>query len=346
MPFPLSSIVLISLEVTRALVVLGYGLGFDTDMAASTSSGMGRFTRTPNPATGLPYPPLAITGCTGANVAPIVVTTAYPHGVSGRAASCGGLSCVIAGVGGNFAAMAIDQDPQSRTVGLPQGVLAVPLSPTTLALYAQNTVPDTATYGQLVPIMGTAAYTGGGTITPALTDGSILIGRPTTREHSAAPRIAFVPRGIAADKPGKPSQPNTQARNQERRVLIQQRTIAIDTHQFDVHAWGEASPPDPVYDYLATNALRDCVQSAVYDLISDAGDVGNGVWNDEKERSTQLIKSGHLLSFLVTMDVPVTDNPMIGGLPFVPDGTTFGTVVQSPTPEIAETFAGPTIIPS
>lgn len=337
MPFPLSSIVALSLETTRALIVLGYGLNFDTDAAAAGSP---RFTSLPA------YAPLAIVGCTGAGVSPVVVTTAYPHGVSGRASACGGISCVITGTGGNTAPSNIDQDPQSRTVGRPQGVLGVPLSATTLALYGQDTVPGSPTYGQLVALTGNGTYTSGGILVPALTDGSILIGRPTTREHSAAPRICLVPRGIASDKPGKPSQPNVAARNTERRTLIQERTIAVDTHQFDVHAWGEATPPDPAQDYIATSVLRDCLQAAMYDLISDAGDVQGGPWDDEKERATQLIKSGHLLTFGITMDVPVTDNPILGGLPFVPTGTTFGTVVQSPTPEIAETFPGPAINPS
>ncbi len=337
MPFPLSSIVLLSLEITRALVVLGYGLGYDAAAAGASASGAGRF------ASG--YAPLAIVGCTGNGVSPIVITTAYPHGVSGRASACGGLSCVIAGVTGNTAALAIDADPQSRTVGLPQGVLGVPLSPTTLALYAQNTVPGTATYGQLVATVGNGAWAGGGTVTPALTDGSVLIGRPTTREHSAAPRICFLPKSIAP-RQGKPSSPDYRTRNAERRVLIQQRTIAIDVHNFEVHAWGEATPPDPAQDYMATQALRDCVQSAVYDLLSDAGDTQGGAWDDEKERATQQIKSGHLLTFGVSISVPVTDNPLLGGLPFVPAGTTFSTVVQSPTPEIAATFTGPAITPS
>ncbi len=252
---------------------------------------------------------------------------------------------MIAGVTGNTAALAIDADPQSRTVGLPQGVLAVPLTATTLALYAQNTVPGTATYGQLVATTGNGAWTGGGTITPALTDGSVLIGRPTTREHSAAPRICFVPKSITP-RQGKPSSPNYGARNGERQALIRQRTIAIDVHGLEVHAWGEATPPDPAQDYQATQALRDCVQSAVYDLLSDAGDTQGGTWDDEKERATQLIKTGHLLTFGISISVPVTDNPMAGGLPFVPAGTAFVTTVQSPTPEIAATFTGPTITPS
>lgn len=336
MPFPLSSIVLLSLEITRALVVLGYGLNFDTDAAAA---GRPRFTASSS------YSRLQIVDCTGTGVSPVVVTTAHPHGVSPRLSACGGMSCVVLGVTGNTAALAIDQDPQSRTVGLPQGVLAVPLTPTTLALYSQNTVPGSSAYGQLVAIVGNADYTGGGTLTPALTDASVLLGRPTTREHSAAPRIALVPRTISP-RQGKPSSPNPAVRNPERRVMIQQRTIATDTHTFDVHAWGEASPPDPATDYVATTVLRDCVQSAVYDLISDAGDTGPGVWDDEKERATQLIKSGHLLTFSITISVPITDNPILGGLPFVPVGTTFQTTVQSPTPEIAATFTGPAITPA
>lgn len=336
MPFPLSSIALVSMEVTRALIVLGYGLNFDTDAAAA---GRPRFTSLPS------YAPLAITACTGNGVSPVVITTAYPHGVSGRDSACGGLSCVVSGVLGNNAANNIDTDPSSRTCGQVNGVLARPLSPTTLALYGQDHEQRSTTYGALIPIVGTGAYTGGGTVVPALTDGSILIGRANVIESSAPPRIVFIPKGITP-KQGKPSSPNYDARNSERRVLIQQRAIAIDTHLFEVHAWGKATPPDPAMDYVATMVLRDCVQSAMYDLLSIAADTIGATWNDEKERATQFVKSGHLLSFGVTMAVPVTDNPILGGLPFVPNGLTLETTVQSPTPEIGATFLGPVITPS
>lgn len=330
MPFPLSSIALLSLEVTRALVVLGYGLNFDTDAA---TAGAPRFTALST------YSRLAITACTGSGVFPIVITTAHPHGVSGRASACGGLSCVISSVTGNTAANNLDADPTSRTHGLPAGVLAIPLSTTTLALYGQDPVE-----GNLVPLVGNGAYTGGGTVTPALTDGSILIGRPTTREFSAAPRICFVPRSIAST-PRRVSSPNPTRRNGERRAEIQQRSIGTDVHAFDVHAWGEANPPDAAGDYILADALRECVRSALHDLACGTSEEGAGVWDDEKERAAQLIKSGHLLTFGATISVPVTDNPILGGLPFVPVGTTFSTTVQSPTPEIAATFTGPTITP-
>lgn len=330
MALPLSGLVglvaILSLDVTRGLVAAGYGLGYDTDTATAAGAA-GRFTATPSPTTGLLYPPLAITGAT--NTTPIVITTAYPHGVSSR--GIGGLSCILSGITGNFAANNIDTDPRSRTVGLPAGVLAVPTGPTTLALYGQDPL-----YGNLVPIASSGAYTGGGVLVPALTDGSILLGRENTREHSAAPRIVLVPRGIKSE--GKRGSIPTGARLRDRRAQIQQRSIGTDVFTIDVHAWGQATPPDPAVDFTITHALREAVRVSLHLLSCGASSTGDGLWDDEKERATQHIKAGHLLTFAITLQVPVVDDPILGGFPFIPDATTVETTVQSPTPEIAAVF--------
>lgn len=334
----LGVVALLSIDVTRALVAAGYGLGYDIDAAAATSLGVGRFTATTSPTTGLPYPPLAITGAT--NATPVVITTAHPHGASTR--GVGGLSCVISGVLGNTAANNIDTDPLSRTCGLPAGVLAVPLSATTLALYGQDMTASSPTYGALIPIAGSGAYTGGGTLTPALTDGSILVGRENTREHSAPPRIVVVPRTIRSQ--GRIASLASGTRNADRQRMIRQRSIGTDAEAFDVHAWGQAFPPDPAVDFEIARALRHAVRTSLHLLGCGSLETGDGVWDDQKERETQHIKAGHLLTFAITLRVPVLDNPIGGdpllgdpanrGNPFVPSPTTIEATVQSPTPEV------------
>lgn len=333
MSFPLAAVAILSIEVTRALVALGYGLGYNSSVAGVTASGQGSFTSQINPATSLPWPPLAIVGCTGAAV-PVVITTAFPHGVSLR--GIGGMSCIVSGILGNLAANNIDTDPRSRTKGLPAGILAVPTSTTTLALYGQDFDASSPTAGALIPIVGSGAYTGGGTIVPALTDGSILIGRENTREHSAPPRVVLVPKSVER-LPRRASLPNP-ARNADRQTEIRQRSIGTDAHVMVAHCWGQATPPDPAQDFVLTNLLGEAIRAALHDLAEGTSDVRAGEWDDQKERETQHIKAGHLLTFGMSIHVPVLDNPIAGGLPFVPPGSAMRTTVQTPTPEIGATF--------
>lgn len=307
----------LSLDTTRVLVENGYGLGYDTDVAAATGSA-GRYTATLAPASsstatpGQPYPPLAIVDCTGNGVSPIVVTTQYPHGVSSR--GIGGMSCIVSGVTGNTAANNVSTAAHDLTIGLKQGVLAIPLSATTLALYGQDADETSATVGRIIPLTGNGAYAGGGTITPAFTDGSILLGRDAIRENSAPPRIVMVPRGVPEWGAKSVTIPNGD-RTGERRNQIAQRSIRTDWHAFDLHCWGQRIPPNTAYDFDVTLALAHAAHRSAHLLFGDNVRRGPGVWDDEKERATQIIKAGHLFVFGLTLPIPVLD----GALPFVPD---------------------------
>lgn len=334
-PSLLALTAVLSCDVTRILVANGFGLGYDTDAAAGLSSGAGRFTGANAPATsstatpGSPYPSLAIVGCTGSGVSPIVVTTAYPHGVSGR--GIGGSALIVSGVTGNTAANNVSTDPNDRTVGLPQGVLAKPLTPTTLALYGQDQTASSATVGQLIPLVGNGAWTGGGTLTPALTDGQILLGRENVKEHSSPPRIVMVPKAtqVGPDDMSVPSGKRTA----ERQFQIAQRSIGSDALTFEVHCWGQYLPvPDPQVDFDVTNAIAQAVKVSSYLLFGAASKRGAGRWDDERERATQLVKTGHLFTFELSVDVPVLDYP----LTFAPTNVVMETTVQSPTPQTAQ----------
>lgn len=315
----LSNVAILSIDVTRVLVVsLGMGLGYDTAAAASTNSRVGRFTATIDPTTSLPYPPLGIVGCTGAG-APIVITTAYPHGVSSR--GVGGMSCIIQGIGGNLAANHLDVDPRSRTIGLPAGVLAKPTGATTLALYGQDPLS-----GALVPLMGSGTYTSGGTVTPAFTDGSILLGRDTARENSAAPRIIMIPR---TSKWGPRSNSIPFDRAAERRAQKSQRSIRTEWVVFDVMCWGQDTPPNPARDYDVVRSLAHAVVDSAHLLFGVTDMLADGVWNDEAERRTQQIKAGHLFTFGLGIAMPVLDN----ALPYVPPTAEFNSTTETQTPD-------------
>jgi hypothetical protein len=315
--FPIVAIALLSLDVCRGLVAAGYGLNYDTDAAAATG-GAGRWT--PNPA----YSPLAITACTGNTVSPIVITTMFPHGFSTR--GIGGASIIVSGVTGNTAANHLDADSRSTTIGHAAGVHAIPLTPTTLALYGQDT-----TDGHLVPLVGNGAWAGGGTVTTALTDGAILVGRENCNELSSAPRIVLVPKSIAS-APRRASIPNG-ARTLERQTELKLRSLGTDIHSFEAHAWGQAQPADPAQDFVWTTALREAVHTSLMLLARDSSSTEGGRWDDEGERRTQVIKSGHLLSFDMTISVPLLEGVT---MPFVPSGTSFVTTVESTTPEVAQ----------
>ncbi len=311
-------VALISLETTRQLVASGLGLGFDGN----------RYTRTLNPATGVAYPPLAITGAT--NATPIVITTASPHRFT--PGSIGGASVVVSGVTGNTAANHVSDDPRDVSVGLPQGTLAVPLTATTLALYGQTT----ASQGALVALSGNGSYAGGGTLTPGLTDGSILMGRERADyAQSAPPRIVMIPTKIRFG--ARFGSIAAATRTQDRTAQIQRRSVRTDFVTFEIQVWGAALPPNPALDFDATRAIYQCLDAAVHDLLAGNYDLIDGDWTDQKGGATQFLKSGHLATFGLAIGTPITDTPYplaaIGASPpFVPSGTSaFGddqTVVE------------------
>lgn len=316
---------LLSLDVARGLVSRGMGLGYDAATAAAAPGGVGRF------APG--FPPLAIVDATNTN--PIVVTTASPHGVSPR--GIGGMSCIVSGVLGNVAANNIDLGSRSRTRGLNAGVLAVPTGPTTLALYGQDSDDTSPTNGALIPIAGTGAYAGGGTIVPALTDGSILVGREMTRENSAPPRIVMIPSRVPEWPSRTGSLPNPQ-RNSERQTQIRQRSIRTEVHEFEIHVWGQSTPPNVALDFDVTQALYQQIIDSTYLLVGQQHRLSPGRWDDEGERKAQHVRAGHLFSFGLAVSLPVLDNPIPGGLPFVPAGSEMDVTVESFTPEVAAVF--------
>lgn len=298
---------LLSLDVTRGLVVdQNLGLGFS--VAGSGGVGKTRFTRTGAPA------PLAVIGAS--NTSPIVLTTAQPHGIPPTRATGypNELHAVVAGVLGNTAANAVDTNPRSRTKGQNLGVQLIPTGPSTLAMYA----PDYST-GLLSPVAGNGAYTGGGTITPALTAGRILVGREHCKYENAPsgmpPSINVVPVGNKFAAPGdRRVGHGAVGITAEARDEKKYRAIGQDKLVVEVHSYGMADPPDPLEDFDAAQRLYQQFLQSLHLLGCESFIDDEGSFVDQQPRETQLLKAGHYHVAKVTISTPLLEF----GMPFVP----------------------------
>ena len=302
---------ILSLDVTRALVAAGLGLGFDG----------ARYTSVGSPA------PLAIVGATATT--PIVVTTAQPHAFATLAStSCiGGVSCIITGVGGNLAANNVSTNALDRTVGQPQGIHAVPIDDTHFALYGQD-----QTTGALVPLAGSGVYTSGGTVALGLTDGGVLLGSEYLAAYTAPPRIVLVPRSFTFG-PRSNAVPGAY-RTADIKQQRQQRSIRTERCTFEARVWGQAAAPHVGLDFDATHAIMAWLVDSAHLLAAGTVDDGAGTWLDQAATATQRLKAGHELSFALTLSVPITDAPLPSATGITVDAT--GNLqINGGTPELA-----------
>lgn len=281
--------ILISLDVTRALVAAGLGLGFDGARYVAGAS------------------PLAITAAS--NTTPIVITTAQPHLVASLPAAgvlgsngLGGMSAIVSGVLGNVAANNISTDPRDLTIGTSQGVLAVPTGDTTLALYGQD-----PTTGALVPLAGSGAYTGGGTIVPALVEGGILLGREHVSANAAPPRIVMVP--VSSTFGARSLSVAGSHRTADIREQKARRAVRTDKTTFEARVWGQAATPNTAADFDMTRAMVHWLVDSVHLLMAGAYEVTAGTWADQAPTATQRLKAGHEFVFGLTISTPVNDAP-------------------------------------
>lgn len=291
MPGLVDLVDLISLDVTRGLVQQGLGLGFDGR----------RFTRTGSPAA------LGIVDAT--NATPIVLTCARPHGLA-PATQDGypnALHAVVSGVLGNTAANAVDENRQSRTRGINLGVQLTPIDSTRLSMAAVN--PAT---GLIEPLTGNGNYIGGGTITPALTEGRILLGREHVRfENTAPPYLAFVP--VTSDWGARSVAHGSPTLTGELRAEKLNRSIGSESFTLQLHTWGQASPPNPRVDFDITQRLYQQVIQSVHLLTAGAYRLVPGTWDDQRDKATQLVKAGHYHVMGVVFSTPILEFSM----PFV-----------------------------
>jgi hypothetical protein len=222
------------------------------------------------------------------------------------------MHAIVGGVLGNTAANAVDTEPLSRTVGLSLGVALVPLSATTFAMY----LPSSST-GALAPLAGNGTYAGGGTITPGLTAGQILLGRDHTRFElspaGAPPFIAFVPAPSGVKFNARAPAHGAVRLTGELANQIKYRALWTEWTLFEVHTWGAAYPPDSKLDFDVTQRLYQQVIQSVHLLCSGDYRLDEGSWDDQAPKATQLVKLGHYNVMRIALGTPVLEFAM----PFV-----------------------------
>lgn len=303
---------LISLDVTRGLVVdQNLGLGFKSVGAGAGSC----FTNTPATHGGPAPAHLAIVGAS--NTTPIILTTAQPHGIPllRKTGYPNEIHAIVRGVLGNTAANVVDANPTSRTIGQNLAAVLVPTGASTLAMYA---VTDYTT-GLITPVAGNGAYAGGGTITPALTAGQILVGREHCRYENAIsgtpPSINVVVTGNEFAAPGDRRVAHgafgitAEYRNEKK-----YRAIGQDKLLVEVHSYGAADHPDPLYDLDAVQRLYQQFLQSVHLIAGESFIDRAGVFSDQAPRETQLLKLGHYHVATVAISTPLLEF----GMPFVP----------------------------
>lgn len=299
-----------SLDVTRGLVAQGLGLGFNgRAFNGYTSSG--------------PAAPLGVVDAS--NTTPIVLTTDRPHYIKPTTANGypNELHAVVQGVEGNTAANCVDANPRSRTKGQNLGAKLVPLSDNTLAMYLPN-----YTTGLIEAVSGNGMYTGGGAITPALTASKMLLGRQHTRFElspaGAPPFLAIVPVGNRFAAPGdRRVGHGAVGITAEQRDELKYRAIGQDVLIVEIHAWGAAPIPDPDADFDITQRLYQQALQSLHLLGVGSFLDRTGSWEDQREKSTQIVKLGHYHVSTVDISTPLLEF----GMEFVPTPIT----IQSTT---------------
>jgi hypothetical protein len=175
---------------------------------------------------------------------------------------------------------------------------------------------------QIQNSVGVNAYTGGGTVTTALTDGRIVLGEQHRSELSSAPRIIFsIPTFVFFGSStndrrqggGRTNQVAGQGQTPEQLLEQQARMVGGKRWRFDVTCWGQAAAPaaptfpNPDLDFDSAEFLFDQVARTCFYLLEGNYDFGPGRFIDEQPSKTQMTKAGRKLSVSLTIDTPVLD---------------------------------------
>ncbi len=179
-----------------------------------------------------------------------------------------------------------------------------------------NVTVVTSTSFALNNSVGNGSYTSGGTADVAIVGGKILLGRQWDRQNQASPRIIMIP--IGGDFPARdhyatatipyPTDPQ--------HVALSELSVLTNRNIFEVRIWGAASPPDPDTNFTVTEILRDQVIRTADRLTRGNYTCKSGKWEDQTIAASADMKLGHLYSFQLTIDAPVTANLT----PFAPNG--------------------------
>ena len=248
-------------------------------------------------------PSLSVTGVT--NASPMVVTVAVDHLTRPGLP----LHVVISGVLGCTAANNLAADGVT-----PQAWHAVAITSSTFALYTIDRAS-----GVVTASTGNGAYTSGGTVSKAFTDGMVLLGSREIAPHSYPPRVVMIPRSFSFGPRDPASAANTAALVEQQRQR-RQRPLATDKTLFEVHCWGVTTLPaglsdeqitaweasrDPDYDIDATRELVHQVVRSAHFCATGVYEAQGGQWADQRESETQILRAGHVAVFGLVIDTPV-----------------------------------------
>lgn len=144
-----------------------------------------------------------------------------------------------------------------------------------------------------------------------LTTGRIMLGRQFLKDRTSPSSVVFVPiassfaAAVTMSQTVKASSGSTFPGATARKLS---RPLWTDRAAYEVHCWGQANPADPENDFDATRYLAHTVMQACYLLANTSVELHDGVWEDQGEKSAQLVKAGHRFTFGVTLHLPVTDS--------------------------------------
>jgi hypothetical protein len=174
----------------------------------------------------------------------------------------------------------------------------------------------------LVDSVGVNPYTGGGTVTTALTDGCITLGEEHRSENSSPPRVMFtLPTfqffgSSTNDRRQGGGRTNTKpGAGQTPEQLYEQtaRMVGGKRWKFEVTCWGQADPPeppalpDPKLDFNAAEYLFDQLANSCFHLMESDYDFQGGRFLNEQTGKTQVASAGRKLLVSMTIDTPIVE---------------------------------------
>ena len=161
---------------------------------------------------------------------------------------------------------------------------------------------------------GNAAYTTGGSAKAALVSGKILLGRQWVRQNQATPRIIVIP--VGGDMPPRDqyATANVPGQTEAQRQAALAPSVLTHRNLFEVQVWGSAptasAASEKVDDaYTTCEFMRDMVLRVCDQQYRGNFTAAKGSWDDQKVTATQDMKLGHVYSFQLTIDAPVTVTP-------------------------------------
>lgn len=164
---------------------------------------------------------------------------------------------------------------------------------------------------------------------PPLTEGKIVLGRQYQFEHSAPPRIIFVPTTHGFDANDVYSATGEYTEGQ-----LLNRSFMTDAVTYEIRCWGTAPDRDPDYDYDFTQTLYQQVIRSLNLLARGSFVIDSATWTDSRFQSAQLDRDGREHVMMVTVYTPILE--YLQPLQPAPSNTEGSntTILQLPTGEL------------